>query len=125
MIWVQGGVCFLLWVGYGVYQTRRSDAVRRWAIGVPKTRRALLSAALMLSSTGIVFACLIAALKNGGFGNNGMTLVVWLGVALLGLLFVHAQTLATALLVLAAHQAVTDSRSGSSTNQTHQETDLP
>jgi hypothetical protein len=77
----------------------------------------------MLGSIVPVFIVLNLALQFKGFGNNGMTPVVWLGVGLFGLVFVHGQTLATALLVTSVVESVTDGRSETSTTQRTQEND--
>ena len=70
----------------------------------------------MLGSIAPVFLALTYAVQHHGFSENGMVLYVWVEVAVLGLLFVHGQTLATALLVTSAHEAVTAARSQASTN---------
>jgi hypothetical protein len=90
---------------------------------VPRTNRGLLAAALMLGSLVPVFLVLNLALQHGGFGDNGMTPVVWLGVGAFGLVFVHGQTLATALLVTMAQESVTAGRLQASSIQVNQEND--
>ena len=69
-----------------------------------------MAAGMMLGSIAPVFLFLNVALQYNGFGKNGMAPVVWLGVSGFGLLFVHGQTLATALLVTTAHETVTAER---------------
>lgn len=121
MIYLQGATCFLLWIGYGFMQGRRSQFVRNWAQSTERTRRGLLAAALMLGSMLPVFVVLNLALQYNGFGKNGMSALVWLGVAVFGLVFVHGQTLATALLVTNAYEAVTAERLEASSNHgTHE-----
>ena len=82
-----------------------------------------MAAGLMLGSLAPIFVVLNVALLHGGFGNNGMTPVVWLSVCVFGLLFVHGQTLATALLVTTAHEAVTATRLETSRSPSIQEND--
>jgi hypothetical protein len=83
-----------------------------------------MAAGLMLGSMAPVFIVLNLALQYNGFGKNGMTLLVWVGVALFGLVFVHGQTLATALMVTAAYESVTAGRTHSSSiHQTHENDD--
>jgi len=123
VIWLQGGTCFILWIAYGVLQTRRSASIRQWAVSVSRSRRSLLAAALMIGSILPVFAVLTLALQFHGFGNNGMAIGVWLGVSFFGLLFVHGQTLATALLVTVAQESVTGTRVESSRTDTSKEND--
>jgi len=111
------------WIAYGVLQSRRTLTIREWTRSVPRTRRGLMAAGLMLGSIAPVFVVLTLALQYGGFGNNGMTPLVWLGVGLFGLIFVHGQTLATALLVTMAHESVTAERLETSTRKVLQEND--
>lgn len=77
----------------------------------------------MLGSLLPVFVVLNLALLHGGFGNNGMTPIVWVSVGGLGLVFVHGQTLATALLVTTAHESVTAARLETSRTQSTQKND--
>ena len=114
MIWLQGGVSFLIWIAYGVIQNRRSETIRSWALTVPRQRRALLAAAFMIGSIAIMFAALTACLRLNGFTKDGMAAWVWLVVSAFGLLFVHGQTMATALLVATVQESVTSRPSDSS-----------
>jgi len=76
-----------------------------------------MAGGLMLGSMAPVFLVLNLALQYNGFGANGMTPIVWLGVCFFGLLFVHGQTLATALVVTSAYEAVTSGRLEASSTQ--------
>ncbi len=117
MIWLQGGLCFLIWLGYGVFQMRRAQEVRTWSVSIPRSKRGLLAAGLLVGSIIPIFAALTFSLKLNGFGPNGMKPIVWIAAALLGLLFVHGQTLATALLVTSAQESVTEARREASSTQ--------
>ncbi|MDR3691818.1 MAG: hypothetical protein P4L46_20735 [Fimbriimonas sp.] len=123
MIWLQGGMSFLLWIAYGAIQNRRSESVRSWALSVPKKRRTATAVVWMLGSISIVFAALTACLRIGGFGSNGMTPFVWIVVTVFGAFFVHGQTMATALLIATVQESVTAARLDSSRTQHHQEID--
>ena len=123
MIWLQGGTCFALWIAYGVLQNRRGLAIKAWAEAIPRAKRGLMAAAIMLGAMVPIFIVLNLALQHGGFSNNGMAPVVWLSVAIFGLAFVHGQTLATALLVISAMESVTATRLEASRTQTIQEND--
>ena len=106
-----------------MFQARRSGEVRVWAQGTARSKRGLLAAFWMLGSILPVFIILNVALQYNGFGKNGMTPVTWLGVSVFGLLFVHGQTLATALLVTSAHETVTAERLQASSNLSPSEND--
>ncbi len=90
---------------------------------MPRPKRGLLAAAWMVGGIVPVFVVLNLALQNRGFSNNGMTPIVWVGVSVFGLIFVHGETLATALLVTLAHQSVTVAASETSSIQSSQEID--
>jgi len=123
VFWLQGGLCFFIWIAYGVIQTRRSKEIRTWAKSIPQARRGLLAAAVMLGAVVLIFAVLNIALLYNGFGAHGMTIPTWIGVACFGLAFVHGQTLATALLVTSAQESVTAGRIEASSTQGIREND--
>ncbi len=69
---------------------------------------------MMVCGAAILFATGIVAQLTGGFTSNGMTWYGWLLIALGGLAFVHAQTMAMALLVSIVQEGVTSTISASS-----------
>ena len=83
----------------------------------------MIAAGLMVGSMAPVFAVLTLALQYNGFGKSGMAGIVWLGVAAFGFIFVHGQTLATALLVTSAYESVTADRLEASSTKRTQEND--
>jgi hypothetical protein len=99
MIWVQGLVCLAIWIGYGVFQTRRSTTLRAQLLAIPRSARGIRGAVLMLLGAAILMASLMLANSLGGFTDNGMTPLTWVGIAIAGLAFVHGQTMAMAILV--------------------------
>ncbi len=117
MIWIQGGASFLLWIGYGYLQSRRSAAIRRQVGQIPRSRRGILGAALFLVGMMVLFGGLGLVLRQGGFTANGMTPAGWIVVTLLGLAFVHAQTMGTALLVSMIQRDVTNEVESASINR--------
>lgn len=117
MIWIQGAVLFVLWIAYGVFQSRRSQAIRKRIGSIPPRRRGLVGASLFVVGGMVLIGGLGIVLQQGGFTANGMTPLAWVVVGLLGLGFVHAQTLATAALVSLAQENVTNGRSTSSMNR--------
>jgi len=123
VIWLQGGISFLFWIAYGVVQNRRSGSVRAWALSVPRRRRTLIAVIWMFLSIALIFAVLTLCLHLNGFSNNGMTPIVWVVVTVFGVIFVHGQTMATALLVATAQESVTVARTESSRIQSSQKID--
>jgi hypothetical protein len=118
VIWIQGGISFLIWIGYGVIQSRRSHVIREQVAGIPRNRRGVLGAALFLIGMMVLFGGLGIAFRQGGFTQGGMTLVAWPAVTLLGLAFVHAQTMGMALLVSMIQPNVTKEPNSASINRT-------
>lgn len=102
MLWAQGLVSFVVWILYGVFQTRRLAQVRAAVERVPRSRRGCLGALILLVAAGTLFGGLIGITAMGGFAGGGMTALGWLLVTLLGLGFVHAQTMAVAMLATLA-----------------------
>lgn len=81
---------------------------------MPRTMRGILGAALFLVGAMVLIGGLAIILHLGGFGEEGMTMGAWLAVTLLGLAFVHAQTMGTAMLVTLIQENVTKPRPGAS-----------
>lgn len=70
----------------------------------------------MLGGATVLFATLIGTHSMGGFTANGMTPATFLAIALAGLVFVHAQTMAMAMLVTLMFDGVVTSRKPSSSD---------
>lgn len=92
MLWVQGGLSFLLWVGAAYLLVKKGkllERVAKWSRAV----RVLVGGLLLLFSTLILFAGVYAA--NVLFGaphpQHGMTPGAWALITLTGVLFVLAQ----------------------------------
>lgn len=80
--------------------------------------RALAGAVIMIVGAGVLFGTLIGAHALGGFSESGMTILTFLAIAVSGLAFVHAQTMAMAMLVtLMIDGVVTSQRPASSDPQ--------
>lgn len=64
----------------------------------------------MLGGATILFLTMMGSHAVGGFTANGMTPLTFLAIALAGLAFVHAQTMAMAMLVTLMFDGVVTSR---------------
>ena len=117
MIWLQGALSFLVWIGYGVFQSRRSEKIRAQVGAIPRSTRGLLGAALFFVGAMVLLGGLFLVLRGGGFTASGMTAWAWLVVTVLGFAFVHAQTLGMAMLVSLVHENVTKARDSASMNR--------
>src|SRR5437868_786755 len=98
-MWLQGGISFVLWIAYGVVQSRRSGAIRAQVVQLGPAHRGILGAALFVVGAMVLIGGLSIVLQRGGFTPSGMTPLAWLTITLLGLAFVHAQTMGMAMLV--------------------------
>jgi hypothetical protein len=85
---------------------------------IPRSRRGLLAAALFVVAAMVLLGGLGLVLQRGGFTSNGMTPAAWIIVTLLGLAFIHAQTMATAMLVTLVQPGVTNEPDPTSINRT-------
>jgi len=120
VFWAQALSSFGLWIAYGVYQSRRSAKVRAWAQRFSPASRGLAAAGLFLTAALVMFGGLMAIITGKGLGPSGLAGWAWLLVVCVGLVFVHIQTLAMALLVVSAQEAVTRERRDASETSTRQ-----
>jgi len=105
MLWLQAGICFILWIAYGVAMRGRADRLRasvgQWSRG---QRVAFGSAGLILGLI-LLLAGLYAVAMLGGIQDQALTLWAWIACAVLGLGFIHLQVVgATAMITLALEQ---------------------
>ena len=71
----------------------------------------------MLVGAGILFGVLVTAHALGGFTADGMTPLPFLAIAIAGLGFVHAQTMAMAMLVTLMFDGIVTSSSSATSDQ--------
>lgn len=104
MFLAQGGLSFLVWIGYGIIQSRRSQAIRTWVLSIPRARLGLFAALLMVVGLLALFGIIVLVYKADGFTETAMKPWGWAVVTVVGLAYVHVQTLAMAMLVILAGQ---------------------
>jgi multidrug efflux pump subunit AcrB len=121
-MWTQGLISFALWLVYGAIQWRRSKEIHSQMSALQRIRRITGAAVLMLASAVVLLAGLFAVELLGGFTRTAMTPLGWLGVTVIGLAFVHAQTLAAAMLVSLVRPAVTEEAAAASSKR---DTEVP
>jgi len=117
----QGIGSFVLWILYGVYQARRSSAIRNRVGMVPRSTRGLAGAGLMLLGILVLFGAFVGIQAIGGFTRTGMTPLAWVLMTLAGLLFVHCQTMGMAMLVSVALEGATSVHANTSSKPDTQE----
>jgi hypothetical protein len=114
VFWAQALTSFGLWVAYGVFQARRAARVREWARAVSPALRGFWAAGLFLGGAALMLMGLLGIAAGKGISPSGLQAWAWLALSGVGLAFVHAQTLAMALLVVSAQEAVTRERAAAS-----------
>ncbi len=125
VIWFQGGLSFLLWIGYGAIQSRRSRRIQGDVGRMPRGQRGILGAALFVVGAMVLIGGLAIVLRNGGFTGAGMTYWAWAAISILGLAFVHAQTMGMAMLVSLIQENVTNLPQPASMNRTTRDRTQP
>jgi hypothetical protein len=106
-----------MWIGYGVFQSRRSNLIREQVGGMGRAQRGITGSLLFLVGAMVLIGGLAIVMQQGGFTSSGMTPLAWLNVTFLGLAFVHAQTMGMAMLVSLVHQNVTNAAAAASINK--------
>ena len=112
----QGAGSFCLWILYGILQARRSSQIRASVVRLNRGKRALFGAAMLVGGVVLLFGGFLFIQSIGGFAKDAMTWYGWILASLLGLIFVHLQTLGTAMLVSLGFESVTQARAPTSTS---------
>jgi len=115
-MWLEAGLSFLAWIAYGVFQGRRANVIRSQVQRMSRGSRGILGSALFLVGAMVLIGGLGVVLQRGGFTRTGLTPAAWAIVTLLGLAFVHAQTLGMAMLVSLIQENVTNAGGSASMN---------
>ncbi len=92
-------VMFAVWIAYGIFQWRRSHILLPRLLTIPREKRPLRATLWLFGSAVFLLAALYATFLVGGFPKEGMTPAAWVICLITGLIFVHGQTMAGALLV--------------------------
>ena len=111
----------VIWVAYGFVRRRTSDSLRTSVTAIPRTRRAILSAVMLFGGAAALLAGLYAVSAFGWMTKTGLTIGGFVLVTLVGLLFVHMQVQAAAMMVSIALESVTTASSEASITQTPKE----
>jgi hypothetical protein len=114
MVWLQAGVCFVIWVAYGLWLRRSSERLRARFCTMGRTSRTLLGSVGLVGGLGVLAGGLYLVSRGGGLGTSGLEPWAWATVALLGLGFVHLQVLGAAAMVSLVLEEVTDRPDGPS-----------
>jgi hypothetical protein len=107
MLWAQAGASFVLWIGYGVWLSRRTVSARQKLCHMCAVRRKVYGPLLFIVGAALLMIGLGTVLSNNGLTPTGMPAWAWLTVSLSGLAFVHAQVMATAIILSLVDSPVT------------------
>lgn len=99
MLWIQALVSFALWIAYGVVLARLAPSMRKTFSGQSRRRRTVLGPVLMVLGAVLLLVGIggIGALR--GLGPTGLKPWAWLVLTVIGLGFVHAQSVASLLMI--------------------------
>jgi len=115
-MWPGALIVFLVWVSYGLVQWRRSAQLLETVRAIPERKRRALATLIIFVSAALLLGGLygIALIAPN---QQSLNVLQWICVAVLGLLFVHAQTMAAAMILSQAHFVVTKTSPPPSTSQ--------
>ncbi len=112
----QGVGSFGMWILYGILQARRSAQIRVDVGRLSRAKRVGFGTAMLLGGVFLLFGGFIFVHSIGGFAKDAMTWYGWLLVSMIGLVFVHLQTLGMAMLVSLGFDSVTQAPAPTSTS---------
>lgn len=99
MIWLQGGICFVFWIAFGLLIRRHSDRVRDRMANRSRGVRVALGSVVLLGSAALLFLGLYGIYALGGLVNGQLTLWAVPLVLVFGLVFIYLQILAAAAMI--------------------------
>lgn len=98
MLWLQAGLCFALWLGYGWFLRRRSERIMALVSRQSRTRRIAMGSLGIIASGAALLAALAGVAASEGIVDGMLRPWAWLAVSIVGLAFVHGQVLCAAAL---------------------------
>jgi F0F1-type ATP synthase membrane subunit c/vacuolar-type H+-ATPase subunit K len=95
-------ICFLGWIGYGVWQGRQQAALLAKMATLPRSVRTRRATFMLLGSGAWLMGLLFVLRATGAMSEKGIAPWAWIVVGVGGLVFVHGQTMAGAYLISTA-----------------------
>lgn len=117
MFAVQVGIAFALWVCYGVYLRKHSDALRTKIGGYSRGMKVAFGSVGFLVSAAVMLGALVVISRNGGLHNGQLVIWAWLLMVVAGIIFVHLQVMAAASMIMMVLEGETRSPGQASKNQ--------
>ena len=99
MIWLQASVCFVLWVGYGLWMRRSSEHLRLYMHGRSRLWRSMLGSVGLLAGLALLAAGVFAVFVLDGVVDGSLRPWAWAVVAVVGAGFIHMQVLGAAAMI--------------------------
>ncbi|MBS1704734.1 MAG: hypothetical protein JST40_02585 [Armatimonadetes bacterium] len=99
VIWAQGAVCFVIWLGYGLWLRRGADQMRTRLRGLARGKRVALGSVGLIGAMVVLLAGLVGIAQLNGLQQGTLVPWAWIAVALLGVIFVHMQVLAAGAMI--------------------------
>ncbi len=99
MLMAQGLACFVLWIAYGFWMRQRAASMAQRLSLASKSLRITLGSLGFFVSAGLLIGGLYGIQALGGIRGGSLTGWAWAAVAVLGLGFIHLQTLCALALV--------------------------
>lgn len=93
MLWVQVGVCLLIWIGCGWWLARPDSWMHRRLDRWSRKARTLLGSVGLLFGLAVLITGVYAVATGEGMADGRLKPWAWIAVAVLGLLFVGLQVL--------------------------------
>jgi hypothetical protein len=112
-MWAPATVVFLLWIAYGIYQWRNGPRLLAKLRQIKAASRRLWGTTLLVASAAFLLGSLYG-LSNVSPAKEGLTIGQWVAVAIIGLIFVHGQTMACAMLLSLGDLGVSNAQSSAS-----------
>lgn len=85
MIWFQGAICLVLWIGFGGFSIWK-------ALGTDLPKKPWAGIGLMAVGGIFMVMGMMLLAANGGMSGGQLTPLGWIGTAVLGLVFIGAQS---------------------------------
>ncbi|HXH60367.1 MAG TPA: hypothetical protein VNI20_03320 [Fimbriimonadaceae bacterium] len=117
MIWLQAGVCLIVWIAYGFLLRRSSERLRQRMHSMRRGWRVLLGSVGLLVGLGVLVVGLSFVVSLGALTGGSLTTEGWVSVAIIGLVFVHIQVLGAAAMTSLVLEEVTAPTRGTSVSQ--------
>lgn len=114
MIWLQAGLCFLIWIAYGFRLRGLAPQLRERMRTASSGRRVAIGSAGLLLGLALLLAGLYGLAAAGAVAGGTLTWWGWIGCAAIGLVFIHMQVLGAAAMITLIMEQETASTGGTS-----------